>query len=318
MSLLRPHIVLRHSIPVPLALKDLVMSSIDSMIETPCIDQTYSLVKARPETGYYFVKGAIDRTLAAILLIPGLPMIGILVVLIRLSSKGPGVYKQTRVGRGGRIFTMYKLRSMRIDAEAGTGPVWAGINSDPRVTRLGYWLRKLHLDELPQLYNVLRGDMSLVGPRPERPEFVRVLGEQVPGYLNRLAVKPGVTGLAQVNLPPDTDLDSVRRKIVLDCQYIEAAGLLLDLRLIFCTILRCFGLRGGKAVSLLGLTRHVRLTAETAPIGGIEGAPPATPDAIVEPARHDTPAPHEDSLSQSAIRRRRDHRPGGSQILKAR
>jgi lipopolysaccharide/colanic/teichoic acid biosynthesis glycosyltransferase len=298
------------------------MSTIQSnlMIDTrACNCESHSMVKARPDTGYYFWKGAIDRLLALLLLIPGLPLIGILVALIRLTSKGPGVYSQTRVGRGGRIFIMYKLRSMRIDAEAATGPVWAGVNSDPRVTRLGYWLRKLHLDELPQLFNVLRGDMSLVGPRPERPEFVRVLGEQVPGYLGRLAIKPGVTGLAQVNLPPDTDLDSVRRKIVLDCQYIEAAGLLLDIRLIFCTILRCFGLRGGKAVSILGLRRHVHLTDETAPIGGIAGAPPATPDAIVEPANRDIPAPHDDdSLSQSAIRRRRNHRPGGSQILKAR
>ncbi len=271
--------------------------------------ETNAAIVARPQTGYYFVKGALDRTLAVLLLIPGLPLIALLVAIIRLNSRGPGVYSQTRVGRGGRIFTMYKLRSMRIDAEAGTGPVWAGVNHDPRVTRLGYWLRKLHLDELPQLFNVVRGEMSLVGPRPERPEFVRVLGEQVPGYLDRLAVKPGVTGLAQVNLPPDTDLDSVRRKIVLDCQYIESAGLLLDIRLIACTILRCFGLRGGKAVSLLGLTRHVVLKAETAPIGGVPTAAPATPTAIAE-----QPVPHE---SQSAIRKR-IHRPGESRIMKAR
>lgn len=278
-----------------------------------CRCESHSAVKARPDTGYYFWKGAIDRILAVLLLVLGLPLIAVLVVLIRLTSKGPGVYSQTRVGRGGRIFTMYKLRSMRIDAEAATGPVWAGVNSDPRVTRLGYWLRKLHLDELPQLFNVVRGEMSLVGPRPERPEFVRVLGEQVPGYLGRLAIKPGVTGLAQVNLPPDTDLDSVRRKIVLDCQYIEAAGLLLDIRLIACTILRCFGLRGGKAVSLLGLTRHVRLTDETAPIGGLPNAAPATPDAIVD---QPTPSPHVEVCSQSSVRKRRQ-RPNDSHIMKA-
>src|SRR5437868_12064000 len=105
---------------------------------------------------------------------------------------------------------MYKLRSMRIDAEAGTGPVWSCHGSDPRVTGIGYWLRKLHLDELPQLFSVLRGDMSLIGPRPERPEFVRVLGDSVAGYMDRLKMVPGITGLAQINLPPDTDLNSVR------------------------------------------------------------------------------------------------------------
>jgi lipopolysaccharide/colanic/teichoic acid biosynthesis glycosyltransferase len=298
------------------------MSTINSHVAIDtrsCLCESHSVIQTRPNTGYYFWKGALDRTLALILLIPGLPLIGILVALIRLTSNGPGVYSQTRVGRGGRIFTMYKLRSMRIDAEAATGPVWAGVSSDPRVTSLGWWLRKLHLDELPQLFNVLCGDMSLVGPRPERPEFVRVLGEQVPDYLGRLAVKPGVTGLAQVNLPPDTDLDSVRRKIVLDRQYIESAGLLIDIRLIFCTILRCFGLRGGKAVSLLGLKRHVHLEGAISPLGGLEGTPLATPDAFVQqPQIEGThgPAPH-NPTSQSALRKRRQH-PGGSQILKAR
>jgi lipopolysaccharide/colanic/teichoic acid biosynthesis glycosyltransferase len=226
-------------------------------------------------------KSLLDRALAVALLLPGLPLIGLLVALVRLTSRGPGVYSQRRVGRGGLVFTMYKLRSMRIDAESATGPVWAGAASDSRVTPLGYWLRKLHLDELPQLFNVVRGEMSLVGPRPERPEFVAVLAEQIPGYMDRLAVLPGITGLAQVNLPPDTDLDSVRRKLALDCEYIQQVGLLLDLRLILCTVLRVFGLRGGRSVSLLGLHRSVTLPPTAAPIGGQPGAPPATPDTIV-------------------------------------
>jgi lipopolysaccharide/colanic/teichoic acid biosynthesis glycosyltransferase len=178
---------------------------------------------------------------------------------VRATSKGPGIYQQTRVGKGGRIFTMYKVRSMRCDAEGKTGPTWAGVVRDPRVTPLGYWLRLLHLDELPQLFNVLRGEMSLVGPRPERPEFVSILAEQVPGYLDRLSVAPGITGLAQINLPPDTDLDSVRRKLVLDCEYIKTAGILLDVRILLCTALRMFGLRGGASVRLLGLERKVEL-----------------------------------------------------------
>jgi len=210
------------------------------------------------------LKSLADRLTAALLLLPALPLIGLLVLAIRLTSRGPAVYRQTRVGKGGRIFTMYKLRSMRMDAEAATGPVWAGLSSDSRVTPLGYWLRRLHLDELPQLFNVLSGEMSLVGPRPERPEFVKVLADQVDGYLDRLGVLPGITGLAQINLPPDTDLESVRRKLVLDCEYIRTSSLFLDLRIVACTALRVFGLRGGRAVQLLGLHRKVaRASADT-------------------------------------------------------
>ena len=123
---------------------------------------------------YFAWKGILDRLVAAILLIPGLPMMAALVLLVRLTSRGPGVYSQKRVGKDGTVYTMYKLRSMRVDAESRTGPVWSPTGSDSRVTRVGYWLRKLHLDELPQLFNVLRGEMSLMGPRPERPEFVQI------------------------------------------------------------------------------------------------------------------------------------------------
>ena len=207
---------------------------------------------------YFRLKAVAERVVGLLLLLLSVPLIGVLVVAIRLTSKGPGVYSQTRVGKGGRVFTMYKLRSMRCDAEAKTGPVWSA-GDDPRVTPLGYWLRRLHLDELPQLVNIVRGEMSLVGPRPERPEFVSLLAAEIPDYLDRLQVLPGITGLAQVNLPPDTDLVSVRRKLVLDREYIDSAGLLLDLRLVVCTALRVVGLRGGRAVSLLGLQRVVVL-----------------------------------------------------------
>jgi hypothetical protein len=153
---------------------------------------------------------------------------------------------------------MYKIRTMRHDAEVGTGPVWTQ-QQDPRVTPVGKVLRKLHLDELPQLFNVLVGDMSLVGPRPERPEFVRVLGEAIPGYRNRLAVRPGITGLAQINLPPDSDLVSVQRKVMLDCEYIERGGLWLDTRLMICTFLRLFKLPEGWLHYLLALRRDARI-----------------------------------------------------------
>jgi lipopolysaccharide/colanic/teichoic acid biosynthesis glycosyltransferase len=225
-------------------------------------------------------KPVLDRVLAFVFLIPGLPLMVLLAALIRITSRGPGIYSQFRVGKGGRIFTMYKLRSMRIDAEAGTGPVWSG-RDDGRMTGIGKWLRRLHLDELPQLFNVLRGEMSLVGPRPERPEFVRVLAAGIPGYLDRLAVLPGITGLAQINLPPDTDLDSVRRKLELDREYIVEHGVLFDIRIIACTLLRTCGLRRGRGALLLGLQRTVALRHNAAPIGGHAGALPATPETVV-------------------------------------
>ena len=241
---------------------------------------TNSAVKPRSDepgvqpSGYFRWKGLLDRFAALLLLIPGLPLIGILVVLIRLTSRGPGVYRQIRVGCQGRNYVMYKLRSMRLDAETGTGAVWAK-QGDSRVTPLGHWLRKLHLDELPQLFNVLKGEMSLIGPRPERPEFVKLLGREIPGYLNRLAVLPGVTGLAQINLPADRDLDDVRRKIVLDVEYIQDGNLLVDLRIFLCTLLRIIGVRGELAMRLLGLQRTVAL--------------PSIP-ASLEETLHDLPA----------------------------
>ena len=186
---------------------------------------------------YFRWKRFVDCFLAALLLIPCLPVMGLLVLLVRLTSRGPGIFRQARVGKGGRTFTMYKIRSMVHDAEALTGAAWAQPD-DPRVTTLGRFLRIFHLDELPQLFNVLKGEMSLVGPRPERPEFVSVLVQKIPGYANRLAVAPGITGLAQLKLPPDSDLESVRRKLALDLQYILKAGPIYDLWLLVYTFLR--------------------------------------------------------------------------------
>jgi lipopolysaccharide/colanic/teichoic acid biosynthesis glycosyltransferase len=211
------------------------------------------VASAAKPSGYFRWKGAIDRLLAAILLVPGLPAIVLLASLVRLTSRGPGIFRQSRVGKGNRLFTLYKIRTMRIDAEEDTGPTWSQPHDD-RVTRLGRLLRRFHLDELPQLINVLKGNMSLVGPRPERPEFVQVLGELVPGYCDRLAVKPGITGLAQLNLPPDSDIASVRRKLFLDLEYIRQAGLLMDLRILLCTSARIVKL---PVLKILGLRRAV-------------------------------------------------------------
>ncbi|MHB9047233.1 MAG: sugar transferase [Pirellulales bacterium] len=201
-----------------------------------------------------------DRILAAILLAPALPVTILLVLLVRLTSRGPGIYRQTRVGLGGRHFMMYKIRTMCNNAEAKTGPVWTKDN-DPRITRLGRILRLLHLDEFPQLLNVFRGEMALIGPRPERPEFTRQLARDIPGYLNRLTVRPGITGLAQITLPPDSNLDSVRRKLAVDLAYIRQASFGLDFRIFLRTFLRLFGIHGDSVTFLLGLRKPPDLDA---------------------------------------------------------
>ena len=228
----------------------------------PCPANLLSARRAIP-SAYFRWQELRSRVLAALLLIPALPIIGLLVVIVRLTSPGPGLFRQTRVGLHGRQFLMYKLRTMRNDAEAQTGPVWAQPN-DPRVTPVGRIFRRLHLDEFPQLFNVLRGEMALVGPRPERPQFVQVLATTIPHYLDRLAVRPGITGLAQINLPPDIDLDCVRRKLVLDLEYVEHANVLVDLRILAVTGLRLWHVPTDMALRWLRLTRKAPLDTDLA------------------------------------------------------
>ena len=228
-----------------------------STVAAPRMRGVYLNGHVRPSR-YFRWKRYVDFGLALVLLVPGLPIIGLLMLLMRLTSRGPGLYRQVRVGQDGRRFALYKIRTMRHDAEAKSGAVWAGVN-DPRITRVGRVLRHFHFDELPQLFNVLRGEMSLVGPRPERPEFVRLLSDAVPGYRSRLAVRPGVTGLAQLNLPPDTHVCCVCRKVVLDLDYVQHAGLLFDLRLLLCTLLRLPKLPAIDLLWLLRLRRKVRI-----------------------------------------------------------
>jgi lipopolysaccharide/colanic/teichoic acid biosynthesis glycosyltransferase len=201
---------------------------------------------------YLSCKHLADFTLAALLIVPAVPLILLAALLVKLTSRGPAFYTQTRVGENGRLFTIWKLRSMIHNCESLTGPRWS-MPGDPRVTRVGALLRASHLDELPQLWNVLRGDMSLIGPRPERPEFVPELERELPGYWQRLAVRPGVTGLAQVQLPPDSDVISVRRKLAHDLYYIRHLSPWLDLRLLCCTAFYALGLPFGVAGKLLGL-----------------------------------------------------------------
>ena len=170
--------------------------------------------------GYETVKASLEFVAALVLLIPATPLILIAMLLIKLTSRGPAIYVQTRIGKDGRPFTIYKLRTMIHDAESLTGAQWC-MPGDTRITTVGRWLRRTHIDELPQLWNVLRGQMSLIGPRPERPEFMPSLELAIPLYRERLRVRPGLTGFAQVQLFPDTDLDSVRIKLAFDLHYLR-------------------------------------------------------------------------------------------------
>lgn len=163
------------------------------------------------------------------------PLMLLAAVAVKLTSPGPVLYSQTRVGQGGKLFKVYKFRSMYVDAEARTGAVWATKN-DPRITPLGRWLRKLRIDELPQLFNVLRGEMAMVGPRPERPEFVQTLAEQIPYYRQRLCVKPGITGWAQINHKYGDTLEDTITKLEFDLYYIKNLAATLDAYIMFQTL----------------------------------------------------------------------------------
>jgi lipopolysaccharide/colanic/teichoic acid biosynthesis glycosyltransferase len=195
----------------------------------------------RVDDGYLACKRVADAAAALVLLVLAAPVILLVMALVKLTSRGPALYSQVRVGLRGRPFTIYKIRTMAHECERGTGPVWS-VGRDARVTALGRFLRRSHLDELPQLWNIVRGEMSLVGPRPERPEFVARLDRTIPHYRDRLLVPPGLTGLAQVTLPPDADLSCVRRKLAFDLYYVRRMGARLDMQLMCCTGLLLVGI----------------------------------------------------------------------------
>lgn len=179
-------------------------------------------------------KRLVDVIVSTAVLSFGLPLWALVGVLIRLTSKGPAIYRQERVGQRGNTFTMLKFRTMLNDAERHSGPVWSHIR-DRRITRLGAFLRAMRLDEIPQLWNVLKGEMSLVGPRPERPYFVERHVNEIPLYGRRHRVQPGITGLAQVEWGYAASLDDVRRKLKFDLFYIENMSLRLDAKIILRT-----------------------------------------------------------------------------------
>jgi sugar transferase (PEP-CTERM system associated) len=188
-----------------------------------------------PSRGSMLSQTVTNLIVAAVGVVVATPIVLLTALAVRLSSAGPVFYRQVRVGMNGAPFTLYKFRSMRADAEALTGAVWAS-KDDPRVTPVGRILRKLRIDEIPQLFNVLKGEMSIVGPRPERPEFVQALSEKIPYYRQRHCVRPGITGWAQVNYKYGDTLEDTIRKLEYDLYYIKNLSPSLDGYIIFLTV----------------------------------------------------------------------------------
>jgi sugar transferase (PEP-CTERM system associated) len=186
-------------------------------------------------TRFEAAKRVFDVLCASVALIVALPVIALTALAIRLSSRGPVVYSQTRVGKDGVPFTIYKFRSMYLNAERISGAVWSSRN-DPRVTRLGRFLRRTRLDELPQLWNVLRGDMSFVGPRPERPEFIAELTNRIPYYGQRHVVRPGLTGWAQVRHRYGSTIEDAQEKLQYELFYIKHMSLPFDMYIVLETV----------------------------------------------------------------------------------
>ena len=181
------------------------------------------------------LKRVLDIIISMFLLILASPVIIIATIAIKLNSKGPAFYLQERCGINGRLFRIIKFRSMYVDAEKHTGPVWS-VKDDPRVTPVGKIIRKIRIDELPQMINVLKGEMSLIGPRPERPFFVEKLAEEIPYYKRRLRVKPGITGWAQVKHKYDESVEDVKMKLKYDLFYIENMSIRMDLKILLRTV----------------------------------------------------------------------------------
>ena len=246
---------------------------------------------------YFRIKSAVDRSITAVLMLCALPLMFIVAVAILLCDGRPVFFRQVRVGKNGRLFRIWKFRTMQRDAEQRTGAVWSSV-TDPRVTRLGRWLRCSHLDELPQFLNVLVGDMNLVGPRPERPEFVLQLANELPDYLKRTQVRPGITGQAQLRLGYDQSVADIPRKVDCDLQYIRTASLQRDFALLASTLPhiarqlyhrwasdRCRQTmdiatpQGDQAASISEPTRHLNGTSSR------------------KDSRHDVLSPHEDRVA---------------------
>ena len=180
------------------------------------------------------LKRILDITVSILILIISLPLWLLIAVAIKINSRGPIVFNQERVGKDENMFFMHKFRTMNQDAEKHSGPIWSQ-KDDPRITSVGNFLRRTRLDEIPQFINVLSGEMSLVGPRPERPFFIEKLEKEIPLYKRRLQVRPGITGWAQIKQGYDTSIDDVRSKVKFDLYYIENMSLQMDLKILLFT-----------------------------------------------------------------------------------
>jgi len=205
----------------------------------------FTMLLAFLRRAYNISKRIMDLLLSTVAIIILSPLCLLVAILIKLTSPGPVFYSQTRSGKDGKHFEIYKFRTMRTDAEKNSGPVWAKAQ-DSRITPIGNFLRKSRIDEIPQFINVLKGDMSVIGPRPERPMFVKQLESQIGDYRKRLSVKPGITGLAQVHHRYDESITDVRKKVKYDILYIKNICFLTDLRIIlrtFKVVLTGFGAR---------------------------------------------------------------------------
>lgn len=212
--------------------------AIMSNIITMPIDKISSIFIAPLEQRFYWYRGfkrLFDLLFSSVSLVILSPLMLIIALAIKVTSGYPVLFRQERIGLYGRRFILYKFRTMDKESEQLTGPVWAK-EGDPRITKLGKFLRKTRLDELPQLFNVLKNDMSLVGPRPERPYFVEILKEKIPFYLERLTVKPGITGWAQINYPYADSIEASKEKFLHDIYYIKNMSFALDLYIIIKTL----------------------------------------------------------------------------------
>jgi lipopolysaccharide/colanic/teichoic acid biosynthesis glycosyltransferase len=192
---------------------------------------------------YGVAKRIVDLVGAFLAGIPFLILIPFVMLANAFLSRGPLFFRQTRVGKGGKLFEVVKFRSMNPDAEDQSGAVWAS-EDDDRVTALGHWLRRTHLDELPQVINVIKGEMSLVGPRPERPEFVAALSQSIPFYRARHAVRPGITGWAQIHQDYGDSYERAKEKLEYDLYYLKRQSPVLDTEIILRTFTKVLGLKG--------------------------------------------------------------------------
>lgn len=202
-----------NSIPYKI-ISDSTIDGVDHMVRHVISD----VIKRRDVS----LRKGLDFLLALFLMILFAPLFGIVAIAIKLESKGPIFYSQERYGRRRKIFRVIKFRSMVQDAEEKSGPVWA-VKRDPRITPLGHFMRKTRIDELPQLMNIIKGEMSFIGPRPERPFFADEFKKKIPFYMNRLKILPGITGLAQVTVGYDETIEDVRNKVLADLEYIDSS-----------------------------------------------------------------------------------------------